>query len=313
MTKSSPQITLPPVNRDIGVILFGIDCTMSTIILDRLISAGVDVRLLCLPGHSEFPLIKQPAGPTNNLPLIPAGTPGRSIASTAQAAGIDVWRIGTLHEPSVVEEITGVGADLVVVACYGSKIPLAIYHERQFGGLNVHPSILPDKRGPDPLFWVFRCGDKEVGVTVHQLSGRFDAGDILGVRKHAKPDGMRESELDRLLARSGGDILVDAIAQFIDGTVNPTPQDESNATWAPFPTGSDYWLTTDGSACHAYNFVCGLRERDQPIQIQTGSQTMTILDVHGWSQSRRVSTSGFPSRRLIEFADGWLDATVAPA
>src|SRR5260370_8308382 len=51
------------------------------------------------------------------------------------------------------------------------------------GWLNVHPSLLPRHRGPEPIYWTIVNGDREAGITVHQTVPRIDAGPILAQRR----------------------------------------------------------------------------------------------------------------------------------
>lgn len=44
---------------------------------------------------------------------------------------------------------------------------------------NIHWSLLPRHRGCYPVLRAFRKGDKQSGVTIHQIEGAFDSGDIL--------------------------------------------------------------------------------------------------------------------------------------
>ena len=43
----------------------------------------------------------------------------------------------------------------------------------------MHPSLLPKYRGGDPIFWQYRQGDLEAGVTVHWMDDGIDTGDIV--------------------------------------------------------------------------------------------------------------------------------------
>ncbi|MEJ2669542.1 MAG: formyltransferase family protein [Gammaproteobacteria bacterium] len=43
---------------------------------------------------------------------------------------------------------------------------------------NLHPSALPDYRGPFPLYWQLRNGEMQVCLTLHQVTDQPDAGPI---------------------------------------------------------------------------------------------------------------------------------------
>jgi methionyl-tRNA formyltransferase len=44
---------------------------------------------------------------------------------------------------------------------------------------NIHFGLLPDYRGPSPVFWQLKKGVEHLGVSIHQLSPKFDNGPII--------------------------------------------------------------------------------------------------------------------------------------
>ena len=90
-------------------------------------------------------------------------------------------------EQQVIDTLQSVQADLLISASYGQKIPTETLTSAQFGGLNVHPSILPRWRGGDPVPWAILTGDHQIGVTVVTLSEKFDEGLIVAQKKFRQP------------------------------------------------------------------------------------------------------------------------------
>ncbi len=86
-------------------------------------------------------------------------------------------------ENQVIDSLQPFKADLIVSACYGQKIPQKTINDARFGGLNVHPSLLPRWRGADPVPWALLSGDHQTGVTVVTLSDAFDAGLVVAQKK----------------------------------------------------------------------------------------------------------------------------------
>ena len=64
--------------------------------------------------------------------------------------------------------------DYVLSAGYSYKIPIGNHR-----GLNIHPTLLPIGRGAWPFPKIILDGYKESGVTLHKLTDKFDAGDIV--------------------------------------------------------------------------------------------------------------------------------------
>ncbi len=67
--------------------------------------------------------------------------------------------------------------DLAFSAGYAYRIPCE--KVMSFKGVNIHPSLLPEGRGPWPFPHIILNGLKVSGVTAHKIRERFDEGEIL--------------------------------------------------------------------------------------------------------------------------------------
>ncbi|KAI5855567.1 Formyltransferase [Durotheca rogersii] len=70
--------------------------------------------------------------------------------------------------------------NLIVAVSFGLFVPPRLLRSAKYGGLNVHPSSLPDLRGPAPLQHAILAGRRAIGIslqTLHDLS--FDSGQVL--------------------------------------------------------------------------------------------------------------------------------------
>ncbi|MFG2947566.1 methionyl-tRNA formyltransferase [Streptomyces adustus] len=131
--------------------------------------------------------------------------------------------------PHIVE---GYRADLI--ACYGFpwKLPTAVLRATSLGAINVHTSMLPKYRGPIPVNWAIRNGDREIGVSIHWMESEFDSGGILAQEAGIElgddvvPRLLWE-QVDRYIER----LLPLALSQAATGSPG-TPQEEGLATYA---------------------------------------------------------------------------------
>lgn len=82
------------------------------------------------------------------------------------------------------------GVELIVSAAYPYKIP--IQEIKKMHAINIHPSLLPEGRGPWPLPHFILKSLSVGGVSIHAVSDRFDAGDVL-VQEVFKIDSLRET------------------------------------------------------------------------------------------------------------------------
>ena len=140
---------------------------------------------------------------------------------------------------SVEHALARANPELIVSWFWTRLLPGAWLQRARFGGIGVHPSLLPRHRGPNPYFWSIDSGDEHAGVTLHTLAPEYDTGAILLQR--SIPVGTRNSwQLARALDRPSLALLREGVGRFARShPPTPTAQDESAATWAPEPTGRE--------------------------------------------------------------------------
>lgn len=80
---------------------------------------------------------------------------------------------------SFAERIKGLAIDLIVVNSYSMLIPPEVLRLSRRGGVNVHASLLPRNRGPNPIQWAMIRGEESTGVTMHEITTGFDEGPII--------------------------------------------------------------------------------------------------------------------------------------
>lgn len=71
------------------------------------------------------------------------------------------------------------GADLIVSYKLDKIIPMELVARIEHGGLNIHPSLLPKYSGANPWFHMYYNMETEGGVTIHRISEKPDAGNII--------------------------------------------------------------------------------------------------------------------------------------
>lgn len=107
------------------------------------------------------------------------------------------------------------GINLIIAVSFGLFVPPRLLRQARYGGLNVHPSFLPDLRGPAPIHHAILRGDTHVGATLQTMDeNKFDHGVILsqtpapGLRAFPHPT---MSRTQRKLAMEGAEILVQGL------------------------------------------------------------------------------------------------------
>jgi len=191
---------------------------------------------------------------------------GRSYASLKHLCTKNQLRYAEVDKadaPGLASLLGDWECDLVVTSgC--SMIPMSALSNVPLGGINLHPSLLPNHRGANPFFWQIADDVQNLGVTVHRLSARADAGDILGSRACRRPDGLDKEALTQLTeADMGVPLLKDCIDRLCSDPDYGEPQHAVSPTpYAHALSESElverFPLHTLNARC-AYNMMCFLR------------------------------------------------------
>ena len=148
---------------------------------------------------------------------------GSAVKNYAVEKGLAVYQPEKLKNPSFIEELKNLQADLQVIVAF-RMLPEIVWNMPPEGTLNLHGSLLPQYRGAAPINWAIINGEKETGVTTFKLKHDIDTGDIL--LQQRIPIGAEEtaSELHDRMKLIGASLLVKTIQGLADGILEEIPQ-----------------------------------------------------------------------------------------
>ena len=141
-----------------------------------------------------------------------------------------------LYQPEIIghkfsKELEKVKPDLLVAVAYGKIFRTYFLDVFPYGGLNLHPSLLPQLRGPSPIPAAILQRASETGVTVQKISPEIDSGDILS-QVSIRLEGTETTyDLSPLLAEKGALILRDVVNKIKIGNSQSVHQENSLATY----------------------------------------------------------------------------------
>lgn len=167
-----------------------------------------------------------------------------STETIARRLSIPVYVVSDFHSPDSIELMKNADADLGVI--YGTNIVKeSVFGLPRLGSINLHQGLAPFYRGSAPVFWELFNDEPEVGITVHQVAAKVDAGEI--VLQEIVPlrydferynldfesfiQDFRNSIKDRCAA-----LVAESVRQIADGTARFTPQDISLGSRYKLPT-----------------------------------------------------------------------------
>lgn len=91
-----------------------------------------------------------------------------------------------------------------VCAAWAERLQEDVLMLPKNGWLNLHPSILPQWRGGDPISWQLATMVKEIGCSVHTMTEEFDSGQVLAASRVATRQTDTRSTVQRRIGAELG-------------------------------------------------------------------------------------------------------------
>jgi methionyl-tRNA formyltransferase len=135
----------------------------------------------------------------------------RAVPTQSAALGMRVLTTRNINDAEGLRFLAGCAPDLLIGAFFNQRLHAAALALPTHGCLNIHPSLLPDAKGVDPVFQALLHDEPRLGVTVHFMSAGLDAGPIVAQRSIARPAGSSVFAATALLFREGAELLTAAI------------------------------------------------------------------------------------------------------
>jgi methionyl-tRNA formyltransferase len=151
----------------------------------------------------------------------------------AQELNIPVIQPEKLRQPEAMEQLHTWNPDLMVVTAFGQILRKDVLDLPRFGCINVHASLLPRWRGAAPINAAILHGDEETGVTIMKMDVGLDTGPILSQRSIRLTRDDTAGSVSKTLSHLGADLLIETLPGYLAGKIQPVPQPEEGATYAP--------------------------------------------------------------------------------
>jgi methionyl-tRNA formyltransferase len=232
------------------------------------------------------------------------------VKEAAIARGIEVLQPAKLKDGGLAERMRKEDLDLAIVVAYGRILPKDVFGAPRSGTWNVHASLLPRHRGASPIQHAILAGDKETGVTLMELTEGLDEGPMLATKTLPLTGDETGGSLTEALARIGGDLLIDALQKARGPGLESSPQNASEATYAPLLEKSDGRIDFQLPAEVIARRVRALSPWPSAFVVQKDGQPLKILR----ARARPVPPSTSPGRvaaiapdLTLETSEGLLD------
>lgn len=231
--------------------------------LKALVEAGFDVAAV----------VTQPDRPRGRG-RAPAPSP---VKAAAEELGIPVLQPAKIRKnDEFLNDLRAVAPEVIAVVAYGKILPKEVLDLPPLGCVNLHASLLPKYRGASPINHAIINGETETGATTMLMDAGMDTGDML--LEERVPIGPEETaeDLFKRLSVVGATLLARTIALVSEGKLEPRPQDDTKATYAPMLKKSDGRIDWSLSAEEIKNLARGLYPWPGTFTALEGGKTLKV-------------------------------------
>lgn len=232
------------------------------------------LEALAAAGRLPARVVTQPARPVGR---------GRKlrqppVAEWALERGLPLTQPRSVRRRELLELIASDRPEVAVVVAFGQIFPRALLELPRLGCINLHASLLPKYRGAAPVQAAIAAGERRTGVTTMRMEEGLDTGPILLQRSTEIGASETAGELGPRLAALGAELMVETLERLAAADIEPRPQSDGEATYAPRLTRADGRVDWTRSAStlfdrlRAFTPWPGLeaRLREAPVKIVWG-------------------------------------------
>lgn len=145
--------------------------------------------------------------------------------------GLHEINANSANSDSFRKQLLKLNPDIILVASWSEKIEKATFDIPKIATINVHPSLLPKYRGPNPYMQTILHGEEKSGVTFHLMTEKFDAGAILDQRTVEISDSDTGKELKAKTVLTARGAICELLEKLSEDVIFPIAQNESKATY----------------------------------------------------------------------------------
>lgn len=160
--------------------------------------------------------------------------------------GIKTFTPANKQELSALFAQKPVSSSVGVVIDYGIIIAQDVIDFFPYGIVNSHFSLLPEWRGADPITFSVLSGQKQTGVSLMLIVAAMDEGPLLAQAPYDLPDDVTTPQLTEDLIQLSDQTLAQVLPLYLEGKVDPAPQEEVTMAASPSASYSRKLTKDDG-------------------------------------------------------------------
>ncbi|KTC16446.1 UDP-4-amino-4-deoxy-L-arabinose formyltransferase [Pseudomonas marginalis ICMP 11289] len=218
-----------------------------------------------------------------------------SVAQLCAQHDIPVHAPEDPNHPLWIERVGKLDPDFIFSFYYRRLLSEPLLACASKGAFNLHGSLLPRYRGRAPANWVLVNGERETGVTLHQMVKRADAGPIMAQQRVPISALDTALTLHGKLRKAAANLLSDALPLLARGRLPGMPQDESQATCFGRRTPADGLIDWARPAAQLNNLIRAVTQPYPGAFCPVGEHKLIV-----WSARVEESDHGLAPGTVID-------------
>jgi methionyl-tRNA formyltransferase len=200
-----------------------------------------------------------------------------SVKSLAAGRGLPTIAPEDPNTPEIIGRIRALKPDFLFSFYYRNMLKPPLLEAPKRGALNMHGSLLPKYRGRVPVNWAVINGESETGATLHYMTVKPDAGDIVGQEAVPILPDDTAADVFRKVTAAAAHVLDRHLPTLIAGNAPRTPQDLSQGGYYGGRRPEDGRIDWRLPAARIHNLVRGVAPPYPGAFTAIGGATLRIL------------------------------------
>ncbi|MCB1777964.1 MAG: formyltransferase [Candidatus Competibacteraceae bacterium] len=207
------------------------------------------------------------------------------------------------NRPEIVQHIHELAPDFLFSFYYRRMLSPELLAIAPRGALNLHGSLLPKYRGRAPVNWAVLHGEAETGATLHYMTVKPDAGDIVAqTAVPILPDDTAREVFDKVTV-AAEITLHGVLPALVNGVASRTPQNLGQGSYFPGRKPEDGRIDWHWPALRIHNLVRAVAPPYPGAFTTVAGQPARILRTRVLVNSPLPPTPSLPRERKFALAE----------
>ena len=220
------------------------------------------------------------------------------VADVAEDLGIEWIAPQDGNASNEIDRIRALTPDFIFSFYYRRMLPDALLEVPPRGALNMHGSLLPKYRGRAPVNWAVLHGERRTGATLHYMTTKPDAGDIVAQQAvPILPDDTAREVFDKVTL-AAEICLDDILPSLLDGSAPRLRNDLARGSYFSGRRPEDGRIDWSRSAADIHNLVRAVAPPYPGAFTKVAGRPARVL------RTRVLAPSGMPTSPTLRVVSG---------